>query len=119
MFTVLVPRVRRERLVRAGAVVMTLHGLLALGAFLNIEARLIFGEMTQGDVTLAVLVVEIFEVPLAEGAAPAVLPAQSNRSIFEHQAAEGQGLTRSPIPGGSVQDLFALLDEVLQLRMQM
>src|SRR6516225_2867815 len=59
------------------------------------------------------------QVPLAEGAASGILPAQPDRRAFRDQRTEGQRFAKSPVDRAALgEDLATTLDETPQLGVQ-
>ena len=84
-------------LVERIAVIEAEHGGLGEQAVVDAEFGLVFFEMVERDVALFGLGIDQDGVPLAEGAAAAVLAAQSDRGVFPEERADCQGLGERPV----------------------
>ena len=114
------PHHQRERIGHAIAELEAQHGVLAQRAVEDVEAGLVRRDMLQRSIFLAVFGIPEGQVPLAEGAAPGILPAEPHGRSFERQGAEGQRLAEGPVDGAAfLDDAAAAFNETAQLGMQM
>ena len=91
------PHDQHVRLVERVAVIEAEDGGLGEQAVVNAEFRLVFLEVVEGDVAFFGLGVDQDGVPLAEGAAAAVLAAQANGGVFPEERADCQGFGERPV----------------------
>src|SRR5687767_5544717 len=73
--------------------------------------------MLERDVHIAGLIIVKLQMPLAEGAAAAILAAEPHRRSFQHQRSESEGFGERPIHRRAVQYFFAFFDKCLELGM--
>ncbi len=90
------PHDQHVRLVQRVAVVEAEHGRLGEQAVVDAELGLAVPQVVERDVAPAVVGVDQHGVPVAEGAAAAVLAAEADRGLLPEQRADGQHLGRCP-----------------------
>src|SRR5258708_7074884 len=113
------PHHERQRVCNAVTKLEAHHGVLAQQTIEDIEARLLRRDVPHGYVHFAGFVIVEFQMPLAEGTAPAILAAEPYRYSLENETTKRQGFTGRPVDRRAVQNLFALLEKALQLRMNL
>ena len=84
------------------AVVETQHGGFGEERVVNAETGLLGIEVLEGRVGGVGLHVVDDSVAVAEGAAFAVLAAETDGFVFEYEGAKGEGLTEAPVDGAAV-----------------
>ena len=84
------------------AVVETEHGGFGEQRVVNAETGLLGIEVLEGRVGGVCLHVVEHSVAVAEGAAFAVLAAEPDGFVFEHEGAKGEGLTEAPVDRAAV-----------------
>src|SRR5690606_25572550 len=98
------------------AVVEAEYGDLRQQGVVNAETLLVFVEIEERDVLLARVGVVEHRVAMAEGAAFAVLSAETHGAAFEHEGAEGEGFGEAPVDRTAVLvGLGAVVEEALDL----
>jgi hypothetical protein len=91
------------------AVLEAHRGELRQQRVVDVERRLVGGQVGQRGVLAAGRPVDDDGVPVAEGAAAGVLPGQPDGAALEQQRPEGQRLAERPVDGGVLDHLGALL----------
>ena len=100
-----------EQRVADGEVAHLPRGLQRVGA----DAVQAVADVGQGDVLLAVGVVDQHGVAVAEGAAPGVLAGEAHVDALVHERADGQGLGQGPVDLPLGDQLVALDELALEL----